>query len=248
MYTWVKRKVPVRLREQARTFLRHWRLKSRLRWGRCGLLRRLTPVSSCFGLDRGLPVDRHYIEAFLQHNSADIRGRVLEVGDPTYTKQFGGLHVSYSDVLHAVPGNPLATLIGDLTTGDGIPQGLFDCVILTQTLPFIYDARAVIQNIYASLRPGGVVLATVPGISQISRYDMDRWGDFWRFTPLSASRLFREQFPEDAVSVESFGNVLTAVSFLHGLATEELRPSELAYNDRDYPVVITIRAQKPELA
>ena len=29
--------------------------------------------------------------------------------------------------------------------------------------------------------PGGSLLLTVPGISQIARYD-DHWGDYWRFT------------------------------------------------------------------
>ena len=246
LYGWARAKVPMALRQRIRMFSRRWLVWPPLGWVRFGCLRRLTPISSRFGLDRGLPVDRYYIESFLKRNEVDIRGRVLEIGDPTYTKRFGGSHVTRSDVLHAVSGNPAATVVGDLTTGLGIPQNAFDCIILTQTLPFIYDVRSAIQNVYVSLKPGGVVLASVPGISQISRYDMDRWGDFWRFTPLSARRLFQEAFPEEAVSVESYGNVLTAVAFLHGLVTEELRASELAYNDRDYPVIITIRAQKPE--
>jgi len=112
-------------------------------------------------------------------------------------------------------------------------------------LPFIYDVRGAVQVAYSALKPGGVILATVPGLSQVSRYDMDRWGDFWRFTPLSARRLFQEVFPDKAVAVESHGNVLTAVAFLHGLATEEIRPRELAYSDPDYPLIITVRAQKP---
>ena len=186
-------------------------------------MRRPAPISRCFGLDRGLPIDRYYIEAFLGRHVPDIRGRVLEIGDSTYTRRFGGPQVSRSDVLHAAPGNTAATLIGDLATGEGIPQAAFDCTILTQTLQFIYDVPSAIRNVCRSLKPGGVVLATVPGISQISRYDMDRWGDFWRFTPLSARRLFQEAFPQEALSVKSYGNVLAAVAFLHGLATEELR-------------------------
>jgi SAM-dependent methyltransferase len=203
-----------------------------------------TPISRKFGFDRGLPIDRHYIEGFLDRHAPDIRGRVLEIGDAAYTRRFGGSRVSRSDVLHATPGNPAATLVGDLATGAGVPHDAFDCIVLTQTLPFIYDVRSVIQNVYVSLKPSGVVLATVPGISQISRYDMDRWGDFWRFTPLSARRLFQDAFPEESLSVQSCGNVLAAVAFLHGLATAELRASELAHNDQDYPVIITIRAQK----
>ena len=80
-----------------------------------GNLRRVTPISREFGFDRGLPVDRYYIENFLTHHADDIRGRVLEIGDNSYTRRFGGDHVTKSDVLHVVEGNPQATIVGDLT-------------------------------------------------------------------------------------------------------------------------------------
>ena len=208
-------------------------------------LRRLTPVSRSFGFDRGQPVDRYYIEAFLQHHSADIRGRVLEIGDPGYTRRFGGDRVTCSDVLHVEPGNPYATLVGDLATGQGVPHETFDCMILTQTLFMIYDVHGAVAHAYAALKPGGVLLATLPGISQIVRYDMDRWGDYWRFTTRSAHQLFTEVFPAGCVTVETHGNVLAAIAFLHGLAASELLPEELDYRDDDYQLLITVRAIKP---
>jgi hypothetical protein len=94
------------------------------------------------------------------------------------------------------------------------------------------------------LRPGGVVLATMPGISQIVRYDMDRWGDYWRFTTLSARRIFECAFPGGDIGVEAHGNVLVAAAFLYGLSSRELRPEELERNDPDYEVLITVRAVK----
>jgi len=141
--------------------------------------------------------------------------------------------------------NPAATVTGNLETAEGIPQERFDCVILTQTLPFIYEIRAAVANIYAALRPGGVLLATLSGISQISRYDMERWGDYWRFTSLSARRLFEEVFPPSNVTVEAHGNVLTSIAFLQGLASHELSRQELDFCDQDYEVSITLRAVKP---
>jgi SAM-dependent methyltransferase len=215
-----------------------WR-RSSIRWGN---LRRLTPVSRLFGFDRGLSIDRYYIEAFLESQSADIHGHVLELADAAYTRKFGGNRVTRSDVLHAVEGNPQATLVGDLASGRGIPKETFDCVILTQTLPFIYDVRGAIANCYRALKPEGVLLATFPGISQISRHDMDRWGDYWRLTDLSARRLFEESFSAANVTVETHGNVLAAVGFLHGLAADELKPNELEFTDLDYQVTITVRA------
>jgi len=210
-----------------------------------GSLRRVEPVSRVFGLDRGLPIDRHYIEAFLSLHAADIRGRVLEVGDNTYTRRFGGGRVAQSDVLHAVPGNPSATIVADLGGPNDIPSDSFDCAILTQTLQCLWEPRAALRSLFRILKPGGVALATFPGISQISRYDMDRWGDFWRLTTLSARRLFEEVFPPENVAVEAHGNVLAAIAFLHGLAAEELTPAEVDCRDPDYEVLITVRAVKP---
>jgi glycosyltransferase involved in cell wall biosynthesis len=212
---------------------------------RLGDLRRLTPVSRKFGWDRGgLPVDRYYIEQFLQQHAGDIRGRVLEARDDAYTRRFGGASVTRADVLHPTRDNPRATLVADLTRGESIPTDTFDCVLLTQVLPFISDLHAAIATVHRILRPGGVALITVPGISQIVRYDMDRWGDYWRFTTLSARRLFEAAFPSGTVAVEAHGNVLAATAFLHGLSTRDLRPDELEYRDPDYEVLITVRAVK----
>lgn len=216
------------------------RLLNRVWWGN---LRRLKPFSNVFGLDRGLPIDRYYIETFLDEHSNDIQGRVLEIGEPIYTRQFG-IKVTQSDVLHAVPDNPQATLVGNLETGEGIPAEVFNCMILTQTFLVIYDVKQAITNSYNALKPGGVLLATFPGISQISRYDMDRWGDYWRFTSASAKRLFGDVFGDNSVTVSTYGNVLTACAFLHGLSVQELSKKELNYHDHDYQLLITVRAVK----
>jgi len=173
-------------------------------------------LSRLWGFDRGLPLDRYYIERFLSAHALDIRGRVLEIQDDTYTRKFGGDRVTKSDVLHAVESNPQATIVADLTCAHQIPSDTFDCVILTQTLQFIYDIRAAVKTLYRILKPGGVLLATVPGISQISRHDMDRWGDYWRFTILSAQRLLERAFPAANVRVELTGMCLRQPLFCTG--------------------------------
>ena len=73
---------------------------------------------------------------------------------------------------------------------------------------------------------------------------MDHWGDYWRFTTLSARLLLEETFGKENVSVEAHGNVLTAIAFLHGLATKELKKEEFDYHDPDYEVTIAVRAVK----
>jgi SAM-dependent methyltransferase len=204
----------------------------------------LEPVSRSFGQDRGTPVDRWYIERFLAEHAADITGRVLEVAEPTYTRRFGDDRVTRSDVLHASPGNPEATLVGDLTTGEGLPEAAFDCFICTQTLHIVFDVRAAIEGARRILQPGGVLLATVPGISQVSREDRRRFGDWWRFTTDSTTRLFAEAFGEHDIEVTTHGNVLVAAAFLYGFAAEELDEATLRHRDPDFDFLMTVRARR----
>lgn len=235
----VKKIVPASVYRPARVWLNR---RQPVRWEN---LRRLTPISRDFGFDRGQCIDRYYIDAFIEKHGADIKGRVLEILDPHYTKMFGGERVTHADVLHAAEGNPQATLVGDLATGEGIPRAAFDCLIVTQTFHLIFDVQAALVNSYEALKPGGVLLASFPGICQISRYDMERWGDYWRFTTRSVARLCEQVFPKENLLIEGHGNVLAAVSYLHGMAVEDLSAEELDYHDPDYEIVITVRAQKP---
>lgn len=199
-------------------------------------------------MDRGRPIDRYYIENFLAENAGDVRGCVLEIGDNTYTLAFGGAELTRSEVLHVAEDRPQVTIIGDLTNADHVASDTFDCIILTQTLQAIYDVRAAVATVHRILKPGGVVLATVPGISKVSRYDMDRWGYYWSFTMASAGRLFREFFPASNVQVDAHGNVLASIAFLHGLAIKELKQQELDNVDPDYQLLITVRAVKESTA
>jgi SAM-dependent methyltransferase len=157
----------------------------------------------------------------------------------------GGGKVTQSDVLDVRPEHKAATIIGDLVTGVGIPVDAFDCIILTQTLNFIYDVRSAVRTVYRSLKPGGTVLVSVPGIAQIIPDEMSYCGDYWRFTSLCLLRLFQEQFPADCITVESHGNVLGAVAFLHGLAVEEFTAEELDQDDPIFEVSVLLKAVKP---
>lgn len=212
-------------------------------WVRFGSLRRLTPISRRFGYDRGQPIDRYYIEQFLQQQAADIKGQVLEIGDDNYTRQWGNGRVRHSDVWHVSAENPKATIVGDLAKADHVESEQFDCIICTQTLHLIYDVRAAVATLHRLLRPGGVLLATFPGLSQI---DYGQWEEtwYWGFTERSAEQLFGDYFAARNIEVCSYGNVLAAVAFLQGLAARELRLAELAYHDPHYVVVVTVRAIK----
>jgi hypothetical protein len=73
---------------------------------------------------------------------------------------------------------------------------------------------------------------------------MEQWGDYWRFTSLSARLLFEETFGTN-LDLRSYGNVMTATAFINGLAIEDLKPGELDHCDSDYELSIAVRARKP---
>lgn len=205
---------------------------------------RIQPISTVFGMDRGTPIDRWYIERFLESHSRLIRGNALEIGEATYSKRYGGDRVEAFEILHATADNKAATIVGNLADPKTLPEGKVDCFICTQTFNFIYEVQQAVKGAHHLLKPGGVLLATVAGICQVSRHDMDRWGDYWRFTTASIQRMFEPVF-RGGVEVKSHGNVLAATALLHGMAVEDLPdPRLLDAQDPDYQVVITLVARK----
>jgi hypothetical protein len=208
---------------------------------RLGTLRRTSPVSDRWGWDRGTPIDRYFVERFLSQHRADISGDVVEIGDSRYIDTFG-VDVRTKHVLDVDPKNAGATMTADLAAEHDLPAAVADCVILVQTLQYVYDCAAAVRGVHKLLRRGGVVLATMPAVSRISR-STGVGSDFWRFTAPSVERLLREAFGSD-VSVHAHGNVLTGIGFLAGLAAEDLSQEELAFDDEYFPVLITARAVK----
>lgn len=207
-------------------------------------LTRIRPISSNFGWERGTPVDRYYIENFFRRNARLIMGRVLEVGGNTYSRRFSEGKAESFSVLNVAPDNDKATIVGDLTDRSSLPANAFDCFICAQTFQYIFELREAVEGAHYLLKPGGVLLSTVPGISQISRKDAERYGEYWRFTKDSIDRLFRPVFA-GGVEVSSFGNVLSTTAFLQGVALEDLPdPSLLDEVDDYYQMIIAIVARK----
>jgi glycosyltransferase involved in cell wall biosynthesis len=209
--------------------------ESRVDWGQFQDPR---PLSEQWGHDRGKAIDRYYIERFLQAHASDIRGRVLEVRDATYTRRFGEPAVTTSDVIDIDPANGKATIVADLRRAGAIPSDTYDCVILTQTLHLIDDIRAAVAESCRMLRPGGVLLATVPSVIRVDdEGGVD--GDFWRFTEASARTLFAGVFPAERFDVTSHGNVKACAAFLYGVCRRtrqgrsRSRRSQLSPGDHD---------------
>jgi SAM-dependent methyltransferase len=207
---------------------------------RFGSLRRVRPIDpTWFG--RGAPVDRYYIEQFLRRHGADLRGRVVEVGDRNATTKFATGRVESSDVLDVVP-TAVSTIVADLADPD-LDIGTFDCVVCVQTVQLLFDATTVFRNLRRLVAPGGTLLVTAHGLSQL---DVGNgWNDTWRFTPFAMRQLLEREFGTDHVDVRSYGNVLSATALLHGLSARELRRHELDAEDARYPVLVAARAVVP---
>ena len=86
---------------------------------------------------------------------------------------------------------------------------------MTQTLHLIYDMHAAVAEMYRALKPGGVLLLTCPGISQVDRGDGAQPG-FGRSPGLRLSACSPTVFGAANVAVEARGNVYAAVCFLEG--------------------------------
>jgi hypothetical protein len=201
------------------------------------------PISSVFGCDRGTPIDRYYIEKFLAENKSKIKGVCCEIAEDAYCSGLGH-NIIKQEVFDYDNANPLATIIGDLTKHESLPTNHLDCFVCTQTFNFIYDVKSAFVGAYQMLKSNGVLLATVSGLSQISRYDMDRWGDYWRFTDLSLKKL-AEETGFNNITVKAYGNALAATAFIQGVAVEDLSNVKLLdVLDKDYQITLGLIAVK----
>ena len=194
-----------------------------------------------YGYTRGRIADRRYIEQFLADNADVIAGRCLEIQNANYVKRFGGDRVVSADVLDIDPTNPFATIVGDLHSLTEVKSGTFDCVVLTSVLQFLRDPLAALGEAHRILAPGGTALVTVPTLPPL---DFGSGEDRWRFMPTGAREMHEAVFGAQNVSVVTFGNLVTAVARLTGLAEEDLPRRAFSFDDPIYPVVVGVRATK----
>ncbi|MCL4535911.1 MAG: class I SAM-dependent methyltransferase [Bacteroidetes bacterium] len=203
--------------------------------------RALQPISSKYGFDRGKPIERYYIESFLEENKGYIKGRCLEVQNNDYTMRFGGERVARSDILDIDTGNKHASIYGDLRElGESIPGDTYDCLVVTQTLGMIDDYGAAIRECHRILKPGGTMLVTGSAMGPM----FSPGTVYWRMTPDSARYTFGKCFDPEGLFIRSYGNVLAGQCYWVGLASDELTTGELEHNDPRFPIITAVRATK----
>jgi SAM-dependent methyltransferase len=206
------------------------------RWGN---MRRTAPFSTTFGFDRGTPIDRYYLEKFLDSHRSLITGRVLEVQLASYTKRFGE-NVRES---HTVDINPefRATYTCDLADAVQIPAAYYDCFLVLNTLQHIVRLEPALRSMLRVVKPGGTILLSAAGLLPL----IPDGRDYWRLTTEGWRVMLEAQWPQCEIAVEGHGNCLSAAAAMYGLAHEELKAGELDPYDPRYPVLTTIRCRKP---
>jgi SAM-dependent methyltransferase len=198
------------------------------------------PLSNIYGYDRGKPVDRYYMEKFMEENKEDIKGVCLEVTDNDYIVKYGGKRVTHSDAVDIDTSNPHANIYGDLRDIKIIKDNTYDCFVVTQTFVMIDDFEAAIKESFRILKPGGVLLCTMPCLGRVG-IDLNQ---YWRFTQASGKYAFGKVFGEANVESKTYGNVLSGQCFWVGMASNELSSDQLDDHDPQYPVIVAVRAVK----
>ena len=194
------------------------------------------PVSANFGVDRGTPIDRVFIETFFASRARWVHGRVLEVGDDRYARRFGPPDI-VAEILDVDPDNGSATLVADLAVPGALAERRYDCAVVTQVLQYVADPSVAVHSLYDCLVPGGALLVTAPGITRLDP-GAGRRLDRWRFTSQGLTDLLRCAFSADAVETMGFGDLPTAIAFLRGSAAEEIGLTVGDTRSSDFPVVV----------
>lgn len=196
------------------------------------------PISRRCGYERGTPIDRYYIEKFLDLNQKYIQNKVMEVADDQYTLKYKK-NIKEAFIMH-VEGWGKNVVQINLETGNGVPEftNSIDCFICTQTIQMIYDMKTAIKNIYQMLKQDGTALITIAGIAGISLYDYYNWGEYWRVTPKALRMIMEETFDKDKIEIFGYGNIKTTIAFLYGLCVEDLSEEDFSYDDEQFPMLI----------
>ena len=234
---WVRKRVTPRTLVWLRCVMRGYPVP---RWGN---LRRVRPFSEHFGFERGTPIDRYYLERFLERHRHLITGRVLEIQAPGYTMKYGRALAAADSVDIVLRHNENLTYLCDLAKSERvIPDASYDCFLLPNTLSHLRDVEGCLRNALRVVRPGGVILATTAALVPLTA-DVP---DYWHASAAGWREIADRSWPGCDVRIDQHGNCLAAVAAMLGLTVEELEPSELDVNDPRYPVLVTVYCRRPD--
>jgi len=184
-------------------------------------------------------VDRHFTDRFFEENRPFITGNVLEIQNRVYAARFGQ-GVRRLDTVD-IDSQFQPTIVCDLSEAEAaIPSDQYDCFLLPYTLPFIANLEGALRNAMRVVKPGGTVLATASVIAPI----FAEYPEYWRMTEHGWRETLARAWPGCDIDVRTYGNCVSGMASVLGLAKEELKPRELEREDPRFPVLISIRGRK----
>jgi len=187
------------------------------------------PLDRHYGMGRGVPIARYYINRYVEGIAGRIRGTVLEFGEPTYSAALDCTTETIS-----IDESEKPTLLADICDPavKRLRGGAYDFIICTSVLHLVIDPRTAVDHMHDLLKPGGTLLVAEKAVSIV-----DPWltaADKWRFTPTGLRALL---VPFADVRVEAFGNLYTMCAYLSGRAAAEVAQDKLDYHDPSYPII-----------
>ena len=208
------------------------------------------PLTRNFGFYRGTPLDRYFINNWVNDflNDLDPKNRLkgLEIGGFDYLVPNSKLYISNE----LVPQNKFKKYENSLCIDLNKPikkklniNEKFDFIIFTQVLHVLKNDINGLEIIKNLLKKDGLIIGSVAGtINPISIYDYERWGCYRGYSDQGLRSLF------DTVglncSIKTIGNFGLAYEFLNGSVIEDIDQELLNENDKLFQVLLLFKAYK----
>lgn len=181
---------------------------------------------------------RYYINEFLMLYRKHVKGICVEFSPPVYRDYLiKNKRIKQYEVWN-ITAHEGVTVVADLQDAKSVEDNRFDSIICTHVLSAIPHPEKAISEIRRVLKPGGLILCTVPCILQ--KYAPDPV-DCWRFTIDSLKNLFRD-FKK--TKYHSYGNAATVAGSPYYLMTSHFPDSIMSYNDPTCPSILAVAAWK----
>lgn len=118
---------------------------------------------------------------------------------------------------------------------DFVPDGTFDCIMATDVLEHIDNDRIAFERMIRFVRPGGLVILTVPAGPWLFGYHDEALGHYRRYSRVRLRRLVCDLCHVD--TIRYFGFSLIPVCYLYSKLLRKPYPVAQAGNSSKNPVV-----------
>jgi SAM-dependent methyltransferase len=200
--------------------------RGKVNWGSLGAY---VPISTGFGFERGTPIDRYYLNRFIEEVRSQVRGVVIEIGGSLNNRTvYNFVNAREYHAMDLIQ-RPDVDIVGNAEDPAAFPASSIDSVIAFNVLEHCREPWVVIDNALLWLKPGGALFCMVPNAQRIHKMP----GDYWRPLPQAVSWMLR-RFSTHQLRV--YGNPIALVASFMGIASEEVPRRDLDFFNPDYPV------------